>query len=127
VSNKTKGPKIEWYLKLKSQTVKQWPLCCLSFFDIWILITSLVSSNSSSILMCVFSKCCVYSSLICVNIFTFFRHHVQNLITRKFDVIYILHFRFAWFIYRRTSGITFIRYAKNQQIGEPTNLKFCEQ
>ena len=26
-----------------------WPLCCLSFFDIWILITPLVSSNSSSI------------------------------------------------------------------------------
>jgi hypothetical protein len=24
-----------------------WPLCCLSFFDLWILITSLVSSNSS--------------------------------------------------------------------------------
>ena len=22
-----------------------WPLCCLSFFDLWILITSLVSSN----------------------------------------------------------------------------------
>jgi hypothetical protein len=26
-----------------------WPLCCLSFFDIWILITPLVSSNSSCI------------------------------------------------------------------------------
>jgi hypothetical protein len=24
-----------------------WPLCCLFFFDIWILITLLVSSNSS--------------------------------------------------------------------------------
>jgi hypothetical protein len=24
-----------------------WPLCCLFFFDIWILITTLVSSNSS--------------------------------------------------------------------------------
>ena len=24
-----------------------WPLCCLSFFDLWILITRLVSSNSS--------------------------------------------------------------------------------
>ena len=25
-----------------------WPLCCLFFFDIWILIAPLVSSNSSS-------------------------------------------------------------------------------
>jgi hypothetical protein len=24
-----------------------WPLCCLFFFDLWILVTSLVSSNSS--------------------------------------------------------------------------------
>ena len=24
-----------------------WPLCCLSFFDLWIVITPLVSSNSS--------------------------------------------------------------------------------
>jgi hypothetical protein len=24
-----------------------WPVCCLSFFDLWILITPLVSSNSS--------------------------------------------------------------------------------
>ena len=26
-----------------------WPLCCLSFFDLWILITPLVSSNSSPV------------------------------------------------------------------------------
>ena len=27
-----------------------WPLCCLFFFDLWILITPLVSSNSSLII-----------------------------------------------------------------------------
>ena len=29
------------------RTLSFWPLCCLSFFDLRILITSLVSSNSS--------------------------------------------------------------------------------
>jgi hypothetical protein len=37
-----------------------WPLCCLSFFDLWILITSLVSSNSS----CPFGHYVVCPSLI---------------------------------------------------------------
>ena len=27
--------------------ISSWPLCCLSFFNLWILITSLVSPNSS--------------------------------------------------------------------------------
>jgi hypothetical protein len=32
---------------LSFYTFSFWPLCCLFFFDIWILITPLVSSNSS--------------------------------------------------------------------------------
>jgi hypothetical protein len=38
-----------WYLLLLDGCLSFvfWPLCCLFFFDIWILITPLVSSNSS--------------------------------------------------------------------------------
>jgi hypothetical protein len=40
-----------------------WPLCCLSFFDLRILITSLVSSNSS--LLNSFLLCCGLLYLLC--------------------------------------------------------------
>jgi hypothetical protein len=36
-----------------------WPLCCLFFFDIRILITPLVSSNSSFLTMPCFIDCCL--------------------------------------------------------------------
>ena len=38
-----------------------WPLCCLSFLDLWILITPLVSSNSSSVFFRgLDNKCTIY-------------------------------------------------------------------
>ena len=46
-----------------------WPLCCLFFFDIWILITPVVSSNSSSYrIIYIFKKYLLeYQNNICKN------------------------------------------------------------
>ena len=40
-----------------------WPLCCLYFFGLWIMITPLVSSNSSSSRFAFF--CTAYFCLVC--------------------------------------------------------------
>ena len=49
-----------------------WPLCCLFFFDIWILITPLVSSklfiyyciSDADTIEILYTDCCLYDSII---------------------------------------------------------------
>jgi hypothetical protein len=67
-----------------------WPLCCLFFFDIRILITPLVASNSSYVI-------CVYLHIVVSNICGVFRFYLSS-----YFVLYVQWCLLLWIVYSPT-------------------------